>query len=345
MEYQRTWRNRREKSRSTGDQVPSSYYGAPVIHKPHWKWLIIVYFFLGGIAGASYTIASVAQLVGGRGGRPIARTGRYVSLAALLPCLVLLILDLGRPERFLYMLRVFKLRSAMSLGSWAITVFGGFCGLSALGQAADDGLLRKLPYLPVLLGRLPLRGIGVLGSVFGLFVSGYTGVLLAVTAVPLWAKSGLLIGPLFLASSVGNATAAITLVLALVRGTSHGTLKRLERLELIALIAELGLLLTLRRKLGAVIDRPLRTGHIGQAYNWGVLGMGMSVPLLLHGARTVLGNKLGAWVPALAAVLTLCGGFALRYVMVVAGRASADDPDATFVFTQKRPAPSPSTQR
>jgi hypothetical protein len=67
--------------------------------------------------------------------------------------------------------------------------------------------------------------------------------------------------------------------------------------------------------------------------------------LLLHTARTVLGTKLGAWVPALAAVLTLCGGFALRYVTVVAGRASADDPDATFVFTQKRSAPSPSTGR
>ena len=69
----------------------------PVIHKPHWRWLIITYFFLGGIAGGSYAIASVAELVGGAGGRRITR-GRFISLAALLPCPLLLVLDLGRPS-------------------------------------------------------------------------------------------------------------------------------------------------------------------------------------------------------------------------------------------------------
>ena len=108
---------------------------------PGWEMMIVWYFFLGGIAGGSYAIASVAELVGGPGGRRITRAGRFVSLAALLPCPLLLILDLGRPERFLNMMRVLKLRSPMSIGTWGLTVFGGFCALSALGEAARVGLL------------------------------------------------------------------------------------------------------------------------------------------------------------------------------------------------------------
>src|SRR5918998_3914770 len=137
--FERNWEPRR-RARSVADESRSSYYGQPVIHKPHWKWLIIWYFFLGGISSASYVIASIAALFGGREGRQITRVGRYLSLAALLPSPILLILDLGRPERFLYMLRIVKLRSPMSVGTWGLTIFGAFSAISALRQAAQDGL-------------------------------------------------------------------------------------------------------------------------------------------------------------------------------------------------------------
>src|SRR4051812_40936790 len=103
----------RPKRREFASEAGVGYYGVPVIHKPHWKWLIIVYFFLGGISGASYVIASLSHLFGPNQDRRIVRAGRYLSFATLIPCPVLLILDLGRPGRFLNMLRIVKLRSPM----------------------------------------------------------------------------------------------------------------------------------------------------------------------------------------------------------------------------------------
>src|SRR5205085_9522628 len=115
---------------------------------------------------------------------------------------ILLILDLGRPERFHHMLRVVKLRSPMSIGTWGLLIFGGFNGLSALIQAAEDGLFGRASLLSRLLLALPCRTIAFVGGMFGFLVGGYTGVLLGVTAVPVWAKNHLLLGPLLLTSAM-----------------------------------------------------------------------------------------------------------------------------------------------
>jgi formate-dependent nitrite reductase membrane component NrfD len=335
-EYQRRWESRRGDRRSTADETRDSYYNVPPIHAPHWKWLIVIYFFLGGIASASYVIASIAELFGGRDARPITRAGRYISLAALLPCPPLLILDLGRPERFHHMLRVLKLRSPMSVGTWGLTIFGGFCGLSALIQAAQDGLLRRIALVQRLLLALPCRLINASGAVFGFFVGGYTGVLLAITAVPLWAKNYLLLGPLFLSSAMSNGAAAIMLALALTRGVSERTLRRLERLELFALLAELTLILSARANAGPVIARPIKQGRLGRIFRWGVLGAGITAPLLLQTRSLLARGRTSRILTVVSSLLTLSGGLMLRYVMVMAGHASADDPQATFAFTRDR---------
>jgi formate-dependent nitrite reductase membrane component NrfD len=321
--------------RRGGAAAPAGYYGLPAIHGPHWKWLIVVYFFLGGLSAASYVIASIAELVGGRDGRPIARVGRYLSLAALLPCPPLLILDLGRPERFHHMLRVLKLRSPMSLGTWGLLLFSGFCALSALVQAARDGLLGRDTGLARRLRAVPARPLGALGTAPAFFVGGYTGVLLAATAVPVWTRGYLLLGPLFLASALSSASAAIALVLALARGTSPRTLERLERLDRVSLLAELGLLLALRARLPRIVARPLTGGRLSRLYRFGVLGLGLGGPLALQG--TALARRAPPSRPrtALASLLVLAGGFLLRYVMVMAGRASADDPAATFALARR----------
>lgn len=335
--YERHWEPRRG-GRSVADESRASYYNVPVIHKPHWKWLVIVYFFLGGISSASYVIASIADLFGGREGARIARVGRYLSLAALIPSPILLILDLGRPERFHHMLRVLKLRSPMSVGTWGLTIFGAFCGLSALIQGAHDGFFKRWRLIHRLLVDMPTLPINVLGSVFGFFVGGYTGVLLAVTAVPLWAKNALLLGPLFLASAMSTASAAITLVLSLVRGTSHSTIRRLERLDLLSLTAELALIASARAHAGPVISRPLREGRLGGLFRWGVVGAGILAPLAIQLGSVFWRSSSPRWISILSSLLTLTGGFLLRYVMVMAGRASADDPQATFEFARQHQA-------
>lgn len=333
--HERNWEPRRG-GRSVADETRTSYYNIPVIHKPHWKWLIIVYFFLGGLSSASYVIASIAELVGGRDARSITRVGRYISLAALLPCPLLLILDLGRPERFLMMLRIVKLRSPMSVGTWGLTIFGALATLTALIQAAQDDVLVRFKLVTRCLLALPTPLINVLGGVFGFFVGGYTGVLLAVTAVPIWAKNALLLGPLFLSSAMSSGSAAITLVLSLTRGTSHSTIRRLERLDTVALVVELGLIMTARLNTGLVISRPIREGPLGHVFRWGVVGAGIVAPLMLQVRGVVSKHERSRRTTILSASLTLLGGFLLRYVMVMAGRASADDPRATFEFTRQR---------
>ncbi len=336
LSYKRQWETRGGRRRSVPDKTPSSYYNIPVIHKAHWGWLVIVYFFLGGISAGSYVIATVADLFGGPETRRIRQIGRYLSLAALLPSPVLLILDLGRPERFYNMLRVLKLRSPMSVGTWGLSIFGGFCGISALIQTAEDGLYGSSTLARRLLLALPSKPIGVLGTFFGFLVGGYTGVLLAATAVPLWAKNYLLLGPLFLASAMSTASAAIMLVLLSIRGTSHRTLKRLERLDVIAIVLELVLLIAARANLGPIIARPLQEGKVARVYRWGVLGVGITVPLTLLSIGMLWRKAPARLLGALSSLLVLVGGFLLRYVMVEAGHASADDPQATFAFARKK---------
>lgn len=92
-----------------------TYYDYPVLKAPVWSWEIVWYFFFGGLAAGCYVIASIASLFGSSEDRAVVRTGYYLSLLALLPCPPLLIKDLGRPERFLNMLRIFKLKSPMSV--------------------------------------------------------------------------------------------------------------------------------------------------------------------------------------------------------------------------------------
>jgi formate-dependent nitrite reductase membrane component NrfD len=341
-EYTRRWETRRGGARrdaaradeSARPKEPPGYYGLPVIHGPHWNWLIVAYFFFGGLAGASYAVASIAAIVGGAGNRRIARAGRYLALAATLPCPPLLILDLGRPERFFHMLRVLKVRSPMSVGTWTLLVFSGFAGLSALAQAAEDGLLGRDTPLARAGRALPARAIGGAGLLPAFFLSGYTGTLLGATAVPLWARNALLLGPLFLASSVSNACAALTLILVARPGEGREAGERLAGLETIAQVAELALLLATEARLGPAIRRPLATGRLAPVYRAGVLGAGIAAPLALRLLGRVAPRRDAPLTTAVSAALTLTGGLLFRYVILYAGRASADDPAATFALTR-----------
>jgi formate-dependent nitrite reductase membrane component NrfD len=331
-EYRRTWETRRG-GRSASDESRESYYGTPVIKAPHWNWLVIVYFFLGGISSAAHVIGCIAELIGGRTNQRIERVARYLSLAALIPSPILLILDLGRPERFHHMLRVLKLRSPMSVGTWGLSVFGLFVTLSALIQAAQDGLLDRLGLVKRLLLAAPHKTLNVVGSFFGFFVGGYTGVLLGITAVPIWAKNHLLLGPLFLCSALSSASAALTLVFAVLRGDSRAALRRLGRIDAAALAGELGLILAARANLGPVLSRPIRQGRLRHVFRFGVLGTGIAAPLLLQ-LWGLLGGRHSRLASALASLCTLVGGFCVRYAMVRAGHASAEDPASTFEYTK-----------
>jgi len=321
--------------RRAGEQwagEPETYYNLPLVKKAHWGWEIITYFFLGGIAGGSYLVATLADFFGLKRDRQLVRAGRYLSLLCILASPILLIMDLGRPERFHHMLRVLKFRSVMSLGSWGITFFGLCCGLTAAHQMAKDGLLNWFPFMARTMRALPVKAIEAVGAMFGLFVASYTGVLLSSTAVPIWARAKHMLGPLFLTSGLSTGLAALSLILSFGRDKGQrDTLERLDRAEMITTGTELGLLAALIPTLGP-LARPLFKGKTGMLFIMGTIVGGLLSPLLLRLGWRMNKKTLPRSLTISTSLLTLIGGAILRAVWILAGRISADNPRDTHYY-------------
>jgi formate-dependent nitrite reductase membrane component NrfD len=309
-----------------------SYYDYPVLKAPVWRWEITWYFFFGGLAAGCYVIASIASLFGSKEDRAVARTGYYLSLLSVLPCPALLIKDLGRPERFLHMLRIFKVKSPMSMGTWSLVSFSLFSGLTAVIQAARDGILGRWWGARLLAG-LPQRLIALPGTALGFFLGGYTGVLLTVTSVPLWSRSKVL-GGIFITSAISTSSALISLVLR-ISGAPARTLHKLERLEWSAMLVEMTGLLTFLRGTGRAA-RPLvgtAPAEHGRTFWSFVFGGGLALPWLLQSFSLLGGrrkNKKNNGRGLVISLLVLMGGYFLRRTMIEAGHSSSRDARTTL---------------
>jgi formate-dependent nitrite reductase membrane component NrfD len=301
-----------------------------------WPLLIDVYFFLGGLAGGAFVIATIANLVDGRRYRDIVRIGYYVAFLAVLPCPILLIVDLGVPTRFLHMMMVSKPSAAigmgavtagpfhlkpyspMSAGAWALLAFG----LCAFLCSLDTLLLDR--------GGRSVRGLrtvaGVVGSVFGFFIAAYPGVLLGATARPLFISAHWL-GALFLAVGAATGGAAIALVLVWLRGSgARDALARVMRVTSVALVVELIALIlfivSVKAAGSAGISAALGqllTGPYGAMFWLGAVIAGVVAPLVL---QRLAAGRGAPGMAALASALVLIGGFIAKYVVIAAGQAS-----------------------
>jgi formate-dependent nitrite reductase membrane component NrfD len=317
------WELRTQRSQLTAsDAVHDTYYGQPVIKPPHWRWLVITYFFFGALAGGGFMVGTVADFFGRD--RSLTRAARYLSMAALIPSPPLLILDLGRPERFLNMLRIVKLRSPMSLGSWALSGLGMFSGIVAGLQLLSD--LRGREVLP-----RTTRLAELLGIPFAIFVCGYTGVLLAITNVPIWARNTYLLGPTFVASAFSSTLAALSMILG-VSGARKDTGMRLARAEVVAMSTELSLLLLGLLRLGR-LGRPLTAPPLGLLFWPWTVGLGLVTPLLLQLTGPARGKERPLTVRILTSLLVLSGSYSLRMLMIFAGRRSTARPQDYFEMT------------
>jgi hypothetical protein len=292
-------------------ELPKIVQG-PILNPPVWTWEVPLYFWFGGIAAGSSFVALACDLAGDERS---AATARKVALGALGPSPVLLVLDLGRPERFYNMLRIFKPRSPMSMGAWALTAFGN---LAAAAVGAD------------LLGRRKAaKRLGAVNAVVGGYLGSYTGVLLASTAVPVWARSRLFLGPIFVCTAAATGAAACRLALvADGLPVGHPTRRALGTVETAAMGAELVLSIVNERRLGALASG-LETGRPGVLFKlakWGV-----RVGLSLRFAR-----GRGPWVHHVASVLYLAAGLAFRYAWVGAGRHSARHDEVVAQMARER---------
>ncbi len=286
----------------------TGYYGMPTLKVPAWTWEVPVYFFVGGAAGSAAAVSVIAKITGAdeklvNDARWIAAIGGAISPA-------LLVADLGRPTRFLHMLRVFKWRSAMSMGSWTLVVFS-----SAAGAAAASDLLRKkVPGLGVL--KWATAAADFFAMLSGLILCTYTGVLIGATAVPVWHENvGLL--PIHFATSGLNATASILQL----RG--HDT-RAVRAISLAAAATDtvIGAKIELNKKR---VNKPLREGRTG----WMMRAAGLlsgPIPLILRLLAGSSKSPRSVKLRKAAAISSIAGSLCTRVAWIQAGKASAADP-------------------
>ena len=283
---------------------------------PQWEWYIVWYFFLGGLAGGAYLIGTLLRLLGDPRDEGASRLAFLVAFPAMAICPLLLTLDLGHPLRFWHMMvnsrtwaLNFKYWSPMSVGAWALLGFGLFATLSFIEALVRDGRLGH----PIARGIAAVMG-GALGRVFmvvgallGLFVAGYTGVLLSVSNQPIWSDTWAL-GGLFLASGL-SVSAATLAILARTRADAFATEGKLTRADRIFIVLELLLLVAFFATLGALAGPLFAPRWI---VLWLLVAIGTLVPLAM--SRTPGAGRGGS--PVLAGWLVLLGGLALRIVVV-----------------------------
>lgn len=289
-----------------------TYHGLPVLREPVWRWEIPAYFFVGGLAGASAVLGATVQAAGGRGCAVLVRRTRLVAAGGAAASAVLLVRDLGRPARFLHMLRVFRPTSPMNMGTWILSAFGACATLAALPHAVPAARALR----PA--ARAATYGAGLLG----LPLVGYTGVLLANTAVPVWQQTRNTLPILFAFSGAVSAGAVFDLWSTPAAGGEMA-----HRFGLVAKGAELALSNALHREAGVVprVERALRRGRGGAL-------LAAARRLLLASAALDLlpGRRWRRARRAASGALALAGTIAVRFGVVAAGRYSARDPQATF---------------
>jgi hypothetical protein len=283
-----------------------SYYGKPIIKEPVWEPVIPAYFFFGGTAGAAASLGFAARL---SGNPALAKTATYVDAVAIGVSPVLLIVDLGRPERFLNMLRMFKVTSPMSVGTWIVT----FSGLAS-------GLTTSLEVI----GRLPRSKLvaQAAAGALGPFLSTYTAVLLADTAVPAWHEARRELPFVFAGSSAASAGAACAVI------APPRTARPARRLAIAGAALELAAAGVMERRLGLLAE-PYKRGRAGALATAakGLTAAG-ALTMLLQGRRRAGAVGAGA--------LLLAGSLAERFAVFHAGLDSARDPRHTVVPQRQR---------
>lgn len=297
----------------------TSYYGRPIVKASPWEADIPIYLFLGGVAGGSSLLAAGADLTGRPNQR---RVARLVASGSILGSLYALVHDLGRPARFHHMLRVAKVTSPMSVGTWILSAYGPFNALAAAGEI--------VPFLPASLRRsLPIRLLsplvrpsGIVAALIAPAVASYTAVLLTDTATPSWHEAKRELPFVF----IGSAAAASGGV-----GLMAGPLVEIgpaRRMAVGGAALELAASQIMQRSMGVTAE-PLHEGTAGNLHT-------ASTVLTAAGAMGALAGRKSRIVSALSGLALTVGSACTRFAVFHAGQESAKDPRYTVVPQRER---------
>ena len=285
-----------------------TYYDRPLLKAPVWSWEVPLYYYTGGAAGACLVLGAAAQLDHSGELNRMVRRCHWAGIIGSGIAAVLLIDDLGRPSRFLNMLRVFRPTSPMNVGAWILS--------GAAPTAIIAGIFLRRRGFWKLVG----ESSGFASGLFGMGLATYTGVLVGNTAIPVWQASRRILPLLFGASAIASAGSLLNLFSEDAREgrITHmfGTVGR---------IAEIAAAIAMERQASRVplVGRPLRSGPSG--FLWRAATVLTAASLIAS-----LLPKRSRKKQAIAGVLGTAGSLALRYAVHTAGAASARDPRATF---------------
>jgi formate-dependent nitrite reductase membrane component NrfD len=296
----------------------TSYYGRPVVKASPWENDIPAYFFLGGLAAGSSLLAAGADL---RGLPKLRRSARIAALVGGAAGSAALIHDLGRPARFLNMLRIAKPTSPMSMGTWVLAAFGP---AASLGGAAEIGAMLPLrvPIASRLL-EIGARPAGLFAAALAPALASYTGVLLSDTATPAWHSASGELPFVFVASAAASA-GGLAMVTTAVNQTAPA-----RRMAAGGAIVALAMEHRMEHSMGLSAE----TLHSGRAKRF----MRASRALTMAGALGTVaigGRSRGG--AALAGAALVAGSVCTRFAIFEAGQASARDPRYTVIPQRER---------
>jgi formate-dependent nitrite reductase membrane component NrfD len=284
----------------------AGYYGTPALKRPQWTVEVPIYLFVGGMAGAASVIGAVGHF--SSSDQRLIRNSRWIAAIGGLISPALLISDLGVPSRFLNMLRVFKIQSPMSVGSWTLVAF-----LNSAAAAAVVGELKR--HSPSGAVRVLTSAAQVTSALMGMILSTYPGVLIGATAIPVWNEHISMLPVHFAASGMASAASALELA-----GNDSPALNRIA-IGAAAVETALGASIELR---SMPASQPLRSGTSGSTMRAAGLLSG-PVPLALR--LLALGNKRRSReLRRAAAISSLAGSLLTRWAWIRAGKVSASDP-------------------
>jgi formate-dependent nitrite reductase membrane component NrfD len=306
---------RSREERMVPREQPTSYYGRPIVKPPVWKPEIPFYFFFGGLAGASAVLASAATFAG----RPrLARRAWAGAFVGVTVSPLLLIKDLGKPSRFLNMLRVFKITSPMSVGAWLLLANGGATSLAAGLNLLDE--------------RRRGGAAEVMAAALGAPLATYTAALVTHSAIPAWSEARNEMPFVFAASATASAAGAAIL------SVPAEEAEPVRRLGVAAAIAEEGVTMLMHKRLGPLADAYEKgtAGKFGKAARACTLGGALAFVAGDPGVPLRMSKRRRSTLSVAGGVLLLAGSVCKRWSVFKAGFQSAEDPSQTIRTQRQR---------